>query len=65
MKSQLIRKDPDARKDLRQEEKPGTEEEMVRDSITDSMDTNLSNFRRQNRTGKPGMLQSLGSQGQP
>ena len=32
------------------------------DSITDSMDMNLSKARRQWKTGKPGMLQSLGSQ---
>ena len=29
MKSQLIRKDPDAGKDLRQEEKGMTEDEMI------------------------------------
>ena len=37
----LIWKDADAGKDWRQEEKGTTEDEMV-DSITDSMDTNLS-----------------------
>ena len=30
------------------------------DSITDSMDVNLSNSRRQRRTGEPGVLQSMG-----
>ena len=40
-KSQLIRKDPDAGKDWRQEEKGTTEDEMV-DGITDSMDMSLS-----------------------
>ena len=32
------------------------------DGITDSMDMNLRNFRRWWRTGKPGMLPSMGSQ---
>ena len=36
----LIRKDPDARKDWRQEEKGTTEDEMV-DGFTDSMDMSL------------------------
>ena len=39
-RSQLIRKDPDAEKDWRQEEKGTTEDEMV-DGITDSMDMSL------------------------
>ena len=43
-KSQLIRKDPDAGKGWRQEEKGVTEDEMV-DGITDSMDMSLSKFR--------------------
>ena len=42
--SQLIGKDPDARKDRRQEEKGVTEDEMV-DGITDSMDVNLSKLQ--------------------
>ena len=42
VKSQLIRKDPDAGKDWGQEEKRVAEEEMIRISITDSMDMNLS-----------------------
>ena len=41
VKSRLIRKDPDAEKDWRQEEKGTTEDEMV-DGITDSMDMSLS-----------------------
>ena len=41
MKSWLIRKDPDAGKDWRQEKKGMTEDEMV-DGITDSMDMSLS-----------------------
>ena len=32
------------------------------DSILDSMDVNLSNSRRQSRTGKPNVLQSMGLQ---
>ena len=38
----LIRKDPDAGKDWRQEEKAMTEDEMVGDGITVSMDMSLS-----------------------
>ena len=34
------------------------------DSITDSVDMDLSNSRRQWRTEEPGMLQSMGSQSQ-
>ena len=41
-KSWLIRKDPDAGKDWGQEEKGAAKDEMIRDSITDSMDMNLS-----------------------
>ena len=44
MKSQLIRKDPDAEKNWRQEEKETKEDEMV-GSITDSMDMSLSRLR--------------------
>ena len=32
------------------------------DSITNSMDMNLSKLQKIGRTGKPGMLQSMGSQ---
>ena len=32
------------------------------DSITNSMDENLSNSKREWRTGEPRMLQSMGSQ---
>ena len=42
-KNWLIRKDPDAGKDWRQEEKGTTEDEML-DGITDSMDMILSKF---------------------
>ena len=46
MKSQLIRKDPDAGKDRRQEEKGMTEDEMVGwHHSMDSMDMSLSKLR--------------------
>ena len=41
MKNRFIRKDPDAGKDWKQEEKGTTEDEMV-DGITDSMDMSLN-----------------------
>ena len=44
VKSWLIRKDPDAGKDWRWEEKGTTEDEMV-GGITDSMDISLSKFQ--------------------
>ena len=40
----LIRRDPDAEKDWRQEEKGTTEDEML-DGITDSMNMSLSKLR--------------------
>ena len=50
MKSRLIRNDPDAGKDGRQEEKGMTEDEMVgrgqrMDGIIDSMDMSLSKLQ--------------------
>ena len=45
VKNWLTRKDPDAGKDWRQEEKATTEDEMVGCGITDSMDMSLSKFR--------------------
>ena len=59
MKSQLIRKDPGAGKDWRQKEKGTTEDEMV------GWHHRLSRHefeQARGRTGKPGMLQSMGSQ---
>ena len=44
VKSWLIRKDPDAGEDWRQEEKGTTEDEMV-DGITDSMDMSFNNLQ--------------------
>ena len=43
MKSRHIRKDPEAGKDRRQEEKGTTEDEML-GGITNSMDMSLSNL---------------------
>ena len=60
--SWLIRKDPDAGKDLRQEKKT-TEDEMVGWHHRWTQRTWVSAIsRRWWRTGKPGVLQSMGSQ---
>ena len=45
LKSWLTGKDPDAGKNWKQKEKGTTEDEMVRYSITDSMNVNLSTLR--------------------
>ena len=58
-KSWLIWKDPDAGKDWRQEEKGTTEDEMV--MSTDSTDMSLGNSGSWWWTGRPGVLQSMGS----
>ena len=50
---------PVARRDWRQEEKGTTEDDM---SITDSMDMFLSKLREWWWTGRPGVLQFVGSQ---
>ena len=60
-KSQLIRKDPDAGKDWRQEEKGATEDEMVGWHHY-SMETSVSKPQEIVRTGKPGVLQFMGLQ---
>ena len=58
VKSWLFRKDPDAGKDWRQEEKGTTEHEML-DGISSSMDVSLSKPQEWWWTGKPDMLQSI------
>ena len=60
-KSWLIRKDPDAGKDWRQEEKGTTEDEMVgwhHWLNRHAFEQSLGKWR----TGKPGVLNSMGSQ---
>ena len=64
-KNQLIRKDPDAGKDWRQEEKGTTKDEMVGQHHW----LNKHEFEQgpgdgEGRTGKPGVLQSMESQSQ-
>ena len=48
--------------DWRQVEKRVTEDEMVRYSIIDSMDMDLSKLQEMVKPGKPGVLQSMGWQ---
>ena len=61
MKSQLTGKDPDAGKDGRQNEKPGTRMRRL-GAITEAVDMNLADSRRRWRTGRPGALPSKASQ---
>ena len=56
----LIRKDPDAGKNWRWEEKGMTEDDL--DGITNSVDISLVNSGSWWWTGRPGMLQSMGLQ---
>ena len=58
----LIRKDPDAWKEWRQEEKGITEDEMVGWHHQHDGYEFWESSRREWRTGKPGVLQSTGSQ---
>ena len=58
--SRPVRKDPDAGKDWGQEVKGVTEDKI--DGITNSTDMSWASFGRWWRTGKPGVLQSVGSQ---
>ena len=60
-KSWLIGKDPDVGKDWRQEEKRETEDKMVRWHHQLSRYEFKQTLGRQWRTGKPGVLQSMGS----
>ena len=62
VKSQLIGKDPDAGKDWKQEEKGMTEDEMVGWHHLTQLTWIWASSRRCRRTGKPGMLQSMGLQ---
>ena len=61
VKKWLIGKDPDAGKDWGQEEK-GQQRMRWLDGIADSMDMSLSNSGSWWWTGRPGVLQSMGSQ---
>ena len=61
VKNWLTGKDPDAGEDWRWEEKGTTEDEMV-DGITDSMTWVWVNSGSWWWTGRPGVLQSIGSQ---
>ena len=61
-KSQLIGKDPDAGKDWGQEVKGVTEDDLVGQHHHQLSGRVWANSGRQWRTGKPGMLQSTGSQ---
>ena len=64
VESWLIGKDPDAGKDWRQEEKGTTEDEIAGMASSTQWTWVWANSGRQWRTRKPGVLQSLGSQGQ-
>ena len=56
-----MQKDPDVGK-IAVNGRRGQQKMRWLDNITDSRDMNLSNSGRWQRTGKPAMLQSMGSQ---
>ena len=62
IKSQLTGRDPDAGKDWGQKEKGATEDEMVGWQSPTQWTWVWANSGRWWRTGKPGILQSMGSQ---
>ena len=62
VKSQLIGADPDAGKDCGQEEEEVTEDELVGQRHSTQWTRVGANSRREWGTGKPGLLQSIGSQ---
>ena len=61
-KSQLIRKDPDARK-IEGRRRRGQQRLRWLDGITDSKEMSLSQLQEMGRTGKPGVLWFMGLQG--
>ena len=62
VKSQLIGKDPDAGKDWGQEKKGEAEDKMVKRVSPTQRTWIWANSERRWRTGKPGVLQAMGSQ---
>ena len=61
-KSQLIGKGPDAGNDWRQQGKGSAKDEMVGESIINSMDMNLSKLQETVKDREPGVMQFMGLQ---